>query len=119
MTSGEAEEIVKEFGNILENKKTIFIGARDLPHSPGMIKYAFFVYAEALVRDGALQEDMFNAMQMSYAAIDINCVENAEESNTIYFKLKADDIVKAIDMINPLAKTVEFHNFVVDCEGRW
>ena len=122
MTPNQAEKIVKEFGDILSNKKSIYEDVRQLPHSPAMIKYAFFVYVQSLVKDNLLNEDIFDNLKTTYAAIDIHFVENPDKANRNYSDLKSgsiEDKIEAFNLISPLEKSTEFHNFVVDCEGGW
>ena len=130
MTPEEAENIVNAYGGIIANIPT---GDRvqdvlSLPYSPARIRYAFFVYTEALIKQGLFNDDLKQNLETTYALLDTRFIEGDVAKLNKALRLYAKN-EKARDYVNAngglavgmpsTARMVEYHNFVVDCYGNW
>ena len=58
MNKFEAEKVVKEYGKVIADNKAPILKVSLLPHPKPVIKQAFFIYIEAIVKDyGTLSKD--------------------------------------------------------------
>jgi len=133
MTPEQAEKIIDSYvAAILKIKeKNMVQPLSDLPCSPGKIRYAHFVYAESLIREGRLTEEIGGALEHSYGILNSSFVEDADKINEAFKQYENNDDPKkkkeAGKIINnyglslfslPEMKT-ELHNFFVDCSGNY
>jgi hypothetical protein len=129
MNKIEAEKIINEYGgyiaSIKEGDKVQDIFS--LPYSPGRIRYAFFVYTEALIKEDLFNDETFNNLQLTYAMLDSRFVEDSQKLNKalrVYAKNeKAREYVNSrgglTATIPSVEKMNEYNNFVADCYGNW
>jgi uncharacterized UPF0160 family protein len=129
MNPGEAEKIINDYGRTIASIKKgdhvqdVFA----LPYSPGKIRYAFFVYTEALIEQGLFTDEIKNNLSTTYAMLNTRFVENPDEINEAMKSYGKDE--KAREIINKyggltafmpsIEKMTEYHNFVADYHGNW
>lgn len=124
-----AERIINEYGatiaNIPEGDKVQDV--MQLPYSVGRIRYAYYVYTEALIENGSFNDEVKNNLQMTYALLDCRFVEEPDEINEAFKKYtKSKEARDFLDSKGGIASFVasiesmnEYHNFVADCFGNW
>ncbi len=129
MNPQEAEKIINQYGALIANapKGKIALNVFSLPYSPGKIRYAFFVYVEALINEGLFDDTIKGNLELTYAMLDTKFRENDDEINEAWPKYKSDqsarDVINKCGGLSSLVscpeKMNEFHNFVADCYGNW
>jgi len=129
MTPEEAEKIIRDFGAIIANipKGYNVQDVFKLPYSPGRIRYAYFVYTEALIKEGLFNDEIRNRLVITYASIDTLFIEESEKLNKalrLYEKSeKAREYAKTRGGLTAglpsVEKMTEYNNFVADCYGNW
>ncbi len=120
MTTAEAERIIKQFHNSIEDLRPIAVvqPKEKLPHTPAKIKYAHFIYGEELIKTAKIAERILQEIMESYGIIDSFFREDHEKINIKYKEylngLK-NGIITDFHMPNPfgeIAPVNEFHNFL-------
>lgn len=118
----EAAKTVQDYWNSISDLRphSIFLSNRILPCTVGNLKYAHFVFSEALVIEGEMTSGMMKAMMESYGLIESIFRENPEPDNVEYRKyiseLKNGNITN-FRHPNPFGESnavAEFYNFI--CE---
>lgn len=129
MNKHVAEKIINEYGGMIADtpKGDIVRDVFSLPYSPGRIRYAFFVYTEALIKEDLFNDDIKKNLEGTYAMIDTRFVEDYQKVNKA-FRLYAKN-EKAREYLNSrggltafmpsLEKMTEYNNFVAECYGNW
>lgn len=98
MTPLEAEEIINFFWDSykdLSKTNKIVQSIKDLPFSPGRIKYAHFVYVENLILNMLFSKEIGDLLIESYADINRRFVEDFESLNAKW-KQYRDNLKKRI-----------------------
>lgn len=129
MTGEVAENILNQYGGVIAScpKGDIVQSVFDLPYSPGRIRYAHFVYIEALIEQELFTEDIGENLKNTYAMLDSRFVENADEINHAFKSYAKDKKSRQIieengglaSFMPSLQKINELHNFIADCFGNW
>lgn len=121
----QAEKIINEYVNT-GKEGIIAQSVHDLPHSPGMIKYAHYVLAEYLIKNHRYTDEIHNRLRFTYAEIYKFYFEDPEviiEQHENYLKNLERGVVKDNPLLwileKALEEEVEFQNFVSDCKGLW
>lgn len=129
MNKHQAEKIINEYGGVIAGtpKGDIVCNVFSLPYSPGRIRYAYFIYTEAPIKEGSFNDDIKNNLETTYAMLGTRFVEDHQKVNKA-FKLYAKN-KKAREYLDyrggltafmpSLGKMTEYNNFVVDCYGHW
>ncbi len=142
MTAEEAESICRTYGSFFANinkmkdyDKGIYVfSSSDLPWSPARLKYAFFVFAEDLVKHGEI-DNHFDTLKLMYGTIDGTFKEEVDKINEDIVRLdtikdpaeqKAEELkfeakygISSSRPDNNLAGSIEFHNFIADFHGNF
>lgn len=142
MTVAEAESICRAYGSFFANinemkdydKGTCVFSSFDLPWSPAKLKYAFFVFAEDLVKHGEIDEH-FDTLKLMYGTIDGTFKEEADKINEDIIRINGieDPVKQKAEELkfeakygtsssrpdNNLAGSIEFHNFIADLHGNF
>jgi len=108
MNIAEAEKIVKAYGATLSKGGTARPKS-SLPCSTGRIKYAYFVYIEALIRQGLLTDEVHGMLFTTY--IGLGSFVEDEEAKKIEPALRTLDSageVQEVLMKNPHGSVSEF-----------
>lgn len=128
MSPKEAHEIITDYSRSIKNLRpnAIVQSVFELPHSPGKIMYAHFLYAEYLVKENLLTNEIGDSLISSYAYLHSHFVENDDEVNLHYRNFlnglnegKIDHGFKLSEYSISPERTMEFNNFLADCQGRW
>ena len=85
MDKYQAEKIVKEYGGAIANDKNVFKKSSTLPCSKAKIRYAFYVFINAVVKEQEhIQEDIGQNLVATYSMLDsFVSDENADRLNGI------------------------------------
>jgi len=151
MTVKEAESIVRSYSDHFaeyNDKKSLdgpwVFSSFDLPWSPAKLKYAFYVFAEHLVKSGQI-EDYYDRIRIVFGTIDGTFKEEADKINKDLSKhfaylanlvkddpsskqkatiadirFRADhDGIKPHSPDDNHAGEIEIHNFIVDVKGKY
>jgi len=71
MNKFEAEKIVNAYGGVIANTRGPFRKISGLPHPKAIIKQAYFVYIEAIIKDcRTLPKGMGEALVATYSMLD-------------------------------------------------
>ena len=129
MKPEDAEKIINAYGGVIAsiNNGDYVQDVFALPYSPGRIRYAYFVYTEALIKDGLFTNEIDNTLCTTYAMIDTRFVENPDELNkALKIYAENEDARELVNKYGGLAATLpslekmtEYNNFVADCFGNW
>ncbi|PIR85881.1 hypothetical protein COU14_02015 [Candidatus Kaiserbacteria bacterium CG10_big_fil_rev_8_21_14_0_10_44_10] len=129
MNKYQAEKIINDYGGMIADtpEGDLVRDVFSLPYSPGRIRYAFFVYTEALIKEGLFNDEIENNLSMTYASLETRFVENPDKVNKakrLYTKSeKAREYLDSrgglTAFMPSVEKMTEYHNFVADCYGNW
>lgn len=123
MTLDEARKILDDFHNSIKDLRPTAIvqSTKELPYTSARIKFAHFVYGEALIQQTKITEGVLQQVRESYGIIDSFFSEDSELINTEYIEylegLK-NGIITDFLMPNPFGEcepVIEFHNFLGEC----
>ncbi len=124
----KAQEIVNKYikSRKLLKPDCIVQLVSDLPCSPGKIRYAFLILGENAVKQGVLEWGVADRLATMYSQISTFYVEDPDPTNKKYKKymkeLKKGNITKNFkltDIIAPVNMSIEYHNFLADCQGNY
>jgi len=127
MTIKEARKIVFDYGGVLAELDGKKGNIMKLPNSPAMIRYAFFMLTEELMKNGEYTKDMYNSLASSYASIDTMFIEDPDVVNDLIANYGKDKVkTEALRERSGLSaflpsveKIVEYQNFVAELDGNW
>lgn len=123
MTPIEAEKIIDNFHKSIKDLRpdAIVQSSKVLPYTSARIKYAHFVYGEALIKNVKITEEKLQEVGESYGIIDSFFSEDPEPINIKYreyLKWLRNGIITDFLMPNPFGEIEpvnEFHNFLGEC----
>jgi len=119
----EAKKIIENFHKSIKDLRPAVIvqSKKELLCTSARIKYAHFVYGEALIKDVKITEEIFQEMMESYGIIDSLFSEDPEPINIKYREylegLK-NGIITDFRMPNPFGECEpvnEYYNFLGEC----
>lgn len=86
MTGEQAEKIINDFGGAVASlpEKQAVLPLSSLPYPKAVIRYAYFIYIEELVKSSLLTDDYANALVQTYALIDSRFKEDSERINELH-----------------------------------
>lgn len=129
MTPAEAEKVINQYGAAIASieENAIVQDVFSLPYSPAKIRYAYFVYVEALIQQGILTDKIAGDLSQTYAMIDSRFVEEAAEINKAWPQYASSEAAREIinkhggltALMPSTKKMIEFHNYIADCQGNW
>lgn len=129
MNGEQAEKIINQYGAVIAScpKGNIVQSVFDLPFSPGKIRYAHFVYVQALIEQELFTDEIGENLKSTYAMLDSRFVENPDEINKAFKKYASDKTAQKVinenggleSFMPSYKKMNEFHNFIADCYGNW
>lgn len=121
----KAEEIINNYWKSIKDLRpeAIVQSISDLPYSPGMIRYAHFVYAEWLIKENILTRKIGDRLIESYSQISKLFVEEPETINNKYrehLKMLEKGLISDFRFSEALFSvelSVEFNNFLAECQS--
>lgn len=129
MSPEEARKIVAAYGGVIADiaDGDSYQDINSLPNSPAMIRYAYFVYTQEVLELGKLTEDLKNSLETTYALLDTRFIDEPEKLNKAFRLYGKSE--KARQYVNShgglsgpmpsVAKMIEYHNFIVECQNNY
>jgi len=135
MTFEEADELVDNFVGKFRIQDSIetylnVYQISELPCPSGRLRLAHFLLAEHFIKDGRLTKNMGDLLIKSYAYIarfideNKNEIDEINKQNEVYWKnlkkrkFQAAPVLAGINL-RMLENTIEFNNFLSDCQSKY
>jgi hypothetical protein len=95
MNKYQAEKIINAYGGAIANNKNVFKKQSILPCSKAKIRYAFYVYIQAIIDQlGHLPKDIGENLVSTYCMLDAFVPdEDADRLNKISEKIKSRELI--------------------------
>lgn len=125
MTPDKAQEIINDYVKTHKDD-SIAQPWSDLPCSPGSIKFAHFVLAEYLINNDSYTDELHRNLCNTFSEVNKFYFEDPEEIIKLHEEYN-NDLKRGVIRNDPLKwvaeraleNSIEFHNFVVDCQSKW